>query len=73
MVLLYFAMVLYILGAHYTEVPKYLSLIFTDAFSASFYKGDAFLGGIVGGLMELVRHPWRMVLPKQTNLFVKAW
>ena len=53
MVLLYFAMVLYILGAHYTEVPKYLSLIFTDAFSASFYKGDAFLGGIVGGLILL--------------------
>tara|TARA_R110002072_G_scaffold192257_1_gene349125 strand:- start:5770 stop:7110 length:1341 start_codon:yes stop_codon:yes gene_type:complete len=53
MVLLYFAMVLYILGAHYTEVPKYLSLIFTDAFSASFYQGDAFLGGIVGGLILL--------------------
>ena len=53
MVLLYFVMVLFILGVHYAEVPKYLSLIFTDAFSASFYKGDAFLGGIVGGLILL--------------------
>ncbi|WP_404814795.1 alanine/glycine:cation symporter family protein [Rasiella rasia] len=53
MVLLYFVMVVYILGVHYTEIPRYLALIFTDAFSASFYKGDAFLGGIVGGLILL--------------------
>jgi alanine or glycine:cation symporter, AGCS family len=53
MVLLYFVMVLFILGTNYSEVPTYLSLIFTDAFSASFYKGDAFMGGIVGGIILL--------------------
>ncbi|MDX1461797.1 MAG: alanine/glycine:cation symporter family protein [Marinirhabdus sp.] len=53
MVLLYFIMVLIILGTHYSEIPRYVSLIFTDAFSASFYKGDAFLGGVVGGLILL--------------------
>ena len=53
MVVLYFVLVLIILGAHIEEVPKYLSLIFTDAFSASFYKGDSFLGGMVGGLLLL--------------------
>ncbi len=53
MVLLYFVMVLVILGVNYEVVPKYLGMIFTDAFSASFYKGDAFLGGMVGGLLLL--------------------
>ncbi|TYB79797.1 alanine/glycine:cation symporter family protein [Bizionia myxarmorum] len=53
MVLLYFVSVMIILAVNYQEVPKYLSLIFTDAFSASFYKGDTFLGGVVGGLMLL--------------------
>ena len=53
MVALYFIMVLVILGVNYEVVPKYLGLIFTDAFSASFYSGDAFLGGMVGGLLLL--------------------
>jgi AGCS family alanine or glycine:cation symporter len=53
MVGLYFLMVLWILGAHSTEVPHYIKLIFTDAFSASFYEGDAFLGGMLGGLILL--------------------
>jgi len=53
MVVLYFVMVLIILGVYFEEVPKYLSLIFTDAFSASFFEGDAFLGGVVGGLILL--------------------
>lgn len=53
MVLLYFGLVLYILGVHIEVVPEYLALIFTDAFSASFYKGDAFLGGVVGGIILL--------------------
>lgn len=53
MVGLYFVLVLIILGIHIEVVPKYLSMIFTDAFSASFYKGDTFLGGIVGGLILL--------------------
>jgi len=53
MVVLYFLMVLIILSFNVAEVPKYLSLIFTDAFSASFYKGDSFLGGVIGGLILL--------------------
>ncbi|MFT6931148.1 MAG: AGCS family alanine or glycine:cation symporter [Sediminicola sp.] len=53
MVVVYFVMVLIILGANIDVVPKYLGLIFTDAFSASFYEGDAFLGGVLGGLILL--------------------
>lgn len=53
MVVLYFVLVLAILFANHETVPHYLKLIFTDAFSASFYKGDAFLGGMVGGLILL--------------------
>lgn len=53
MVILYFLLVLFILGTHIEVLPKYLKLIFTDAFSASFYKDDAFLGGVVGGLILL--------------------
>lgn len=53
MVLLYFILVLIILGINIDQVPKYLSLIFTDAFSANFYKGDSFLGGVIGGLILL--------------------
>ena len=53
MVVLYFLLVLIVLTVHIDEVPKYFTLIFTDAFSASFYKGDAFLGGIVGGIILL--------------------
>ena len=53
MVVLYFILVLFILGTHIDVLPKYLKLIFTDAFSASFYKEDTFLGGVVGGLILL--------------------
>jgi len=53
MVVLYFGLVLIILGVNYEIVPYYIKLIFTDAFSASFYKGDAFLGGVLGGLILL--------------------
>ncbi|UPS93027.1 sodium:alanine symporter family protein [Bizionia sp. M204] len=53
MVLLYFVSVVIILIVNFEDVPKYFSLIFTDAFSASFYKGDTFLGGVIGGLMLL--------------------
>jgi len=53
MVVLYFGLVLFILGVNFEAVPYYLKLIFTDAFSATFYKGDAFLGGVVGGLILL--------------------
>jgi len=53
MVVLYFLMVLIILIVHIDVLPKYLSLIFTDAFSASFYKGESFLGGALGALILL--------------------
>jgi len=53
MVGLYFLLVLSILIGNYEQVPYYFGLIFTDAFSASFYSGDAFLGGVVGGLILL--------------------
>ena len=53
MVLLYFVLVMIILGIYIEEVPTYLKLMFTDAFSADFYKGDPFLGGVLGGLILL--------------------
>lgn len=53
MVLLYFVLVLIILVVNIEVLPKYFGLIFTDAFSASFYKGEAFFGGTVGGLIVL--------------------
>ena len=53
MVLLYFVLVMIILGIYIEEVPTYLKLMFTDAFGADFYKGDQFLGGVLGGLILL--------------------
>ncbi|PNQ72564.1 sodium/alanine symporter [Hanstruepera neustonica] len=53
MVLLYFVLVLIILIVNIHEVPRYLALIFTDAFAAKNFTGDAFLGGMVGGLILL--------------------
>lgn len=53
MVILYFVLVLIILIVHIDVVPYYFKLIFTDAFSANFYKGDAFLGGVIGGIILL--------------------
>jgi AGCS family alanine or glycine:cation symporter len=53
MVVLYFFLVLIILFIHIDVVPKYLGMIFTDAFSADFYKGDAFMGGAIGGIILL--------------------
>lgn len=53
MVLLYFGLVLIILVANINVVPKYLLMIFTDAFSADNYHGDPFLGGVLGGLVLL--------------------
>lgn len=53
MVVLYFVLVLIILAVNIDAVPKYFALIFTDAFSASFFEGDAFLGGVLGGLILL--------------------
>lgn len=53
MVLLYFVLVLIILGVYIEEVPKYFIMIFTDAFKATHFSGDSFLGGMVGGLILL--------------------
>lgn len=53
MVLLYFVSVLIILVINSDQVPYYLGLIFTDAFSATNFTGDSFLGGALGGLIIL--------------------
>ena len=53
MVVLYFALAIIILTVNIQEVPKYLSLIFTDAFAAHNYTGQPFLGGMVGALVLL--------------------
>ncbi|RAJ16383.1 alanine/glycine:cation symporter family protein [Olleya aquimaris] len=53
MVILYFILVLIILGINYTEIPKYFTLIFTDAFEANYIKGDAVFGGMLGALIIL--------------------
>jgi len=53
MVVLYFVSVLCILILNITEVPKYFLLIFTDAFAANYFKGDAMFGGLLGGLILL--------------------
>jgi AGCS family alanine or glycine:cation symporter len=53
MVGLYFILVMIILGIYIDQVPYYLKLIFTDAFTASFIDGESFLGGMVGALILL--------------------
>lgn len=53
MVLLYFVSVVAILIVHIDVVPKYFTMIFTDAFAAENFKGDAFFGGVLGGLILL--------------------
>lgn len=53
MVALYFVLVVFILVSNYHQVPHYIALIFTDAFAAENFKGDAFMGGLVGGLILL--------------------
>jgi len=53
MVVLYFISVVIILGVNFEVLPKYINLIFTDAFAASSYKGDPLLGGVLGGLILL--------------------
>ncbi|MEZ4802990.1 MAG: alanine/glycine:cation symporter family protein [Gelidibacter sp.] len=53
MVVLYFILVMIILGIYNDEVPTYLKLMFTDAFKGDFFAGDSFLGGVLGGLILL--------------------
>lgn len=51
MILLYFGSVLTILLINIQVVPEYFMLIISDAFSASHYRGDPMLGGVLGGLI----------------------
>ncbi|WP_370091342.1 alanine/glycine:cation symporter family protein [Winogradskyella sp.] len=52
MVLLYFILVLIILGICIEEVPRYLSLLVNDAFAANYFPEDKpFLGGVLGALI----------------------
>jgi AGCS family alanine or glycine:cation symporter len=53
MVLLYFVLVMIILIVNIDVVPKYLGMIFTDAFSANFIEPDALFGGALGTLIIL--------------------
>ncbi|MFD0977850.1 alanine/glycine:cation symporter family protein [Salinimicrobium gaetbulicola] len=53
MVALYFLSVLIILIVNFEVVPKYFTLIFTDAFAANNYSGEPFLGGVLGGIIIL--------------------
>ena len=53
MVVLYFVSVLGIIILHADELPKYIAMIFTNAFSAENYNGDAAFGGLLGGLIVL--------------------
>jgi AGCS family alanine or glycine:cation symporter len=51
MIILYFISVMTILILNIDEVPGYLWLVITDAFTANNYHGSPALGGIVGGLI----------------------
>ncbi len=51
MIVIYFGSVLAILFTNITALPEIFWMIITDAFSASHYKGEPMLGGVVGGLI----------------------
>ena len=51
MIIIYFFSVLAILIVYINEVPHYLWLIVTDAFTATHFHGNPALGGVVGGLI----------------------
>jgi len=53
MVVLYFIAVFIILILNADQVPYYLGMIFTEAFSATQHKGNQMLGGALGGLILL--------------------
>lgn len=53
MVAVYAFTVVGILVIYADRVPAQISLIFSDAFSASFYSGETALGGALGGLILL--------------------
>jgi AGCS family alanine or glycine:cation symporter len=51
MIVIYFLTVLTIILLHMKDIPHYLWLVITDAFSANHYHGNPALGGVVGGLI----------------------
>jgi alanine or glycine:cation symporter, AGCS family len=51
MIIIYFSTVFIILLVNFRDVPHYLWLIITDAFTADNYHGSPALGGVVGGLI----------------------
>lgn len=51
MIVLYFLSVMMILFLNMEKVPGYFVLIITDAFSATHFRGEPALGGILGGLI----------------------
>lgn len=52
MVILYFVSVIIILAINIDVVPKYLGMIFTDAFAADYFpEEETFLGGVIGALI----------------------
>lgn len=53
MIVLHFLSVVIILVTYADRIPYYVGLIFKDAFTASNYHGDPFLGGVVGGIIML--------------------
>lgn len=53
MVVLYFISVVIILLINISDVPRYIVMIITNAFTADNYNGDALLGGALGGLIVL--------------------
>lgn len=53
MVIVYFISVMVILALNYDLVPYYFKLIFTEAFSPQYFKGEPLLGGLAGGLILL--------------------
>jgi alanine or glycine:cation symporter, AGCS family len=53
MIVIHFVSVMIILVMYAENIPYYIKLIFTDAFSAENFHGDPFLGGVVGGIIML--------------------
>lgn len=53
MVVVYVVAVVGIILLNIAEVPKYITLIFTDAFGANFFSGEPMFGGALGGLILL--------------------
>lgn len=53
MVVIYFIAVTIILVINISEVPKYFTMIFSEAFTANYTKGEPIFGGMLGALIVL--------------------